>query len=110
MTDEPNTVQAALQVYHWLTNGGPVPTGAVRKLANAVQEHDGELARALAMTFEVPRKVYRNSAEHASVGNIWRMGMLSADDTGTDERGDYQWFSLTDTWRERICGGKRGPQ
>lgn len=54
-----------------------------------------EQVKVLLMTFEIPRRVYHSATEWTSVGNAWRKYLLSAGETGTDDIGEYQVFSLS---------------
>lgn len=75
---------------------------ALELLYGKLLSETNEQMKIYAMTFEHPRKVYRKAVEQYSCSNVWRAGWLSAGESGTDEQGEYQVFSLTAEGRKHL--------
>jgi hypothetical protein len=75
-------------------------------LYEALEDETNGQFRAYLITFGVPRKVYHaNEMEQHTLTMAHMSGLLSASDTGSDERGEYQVFSLTASGRQLVEQG-----
>lgn len=55
------------------------------------------MRKGILLTFcPLPRRAYAICEDNMTIADLWRMGYLSAGETGEDDNGKWQMFSLTD--------------